>query len=85
MQTESFAAALQALVRMSHQGRLAIMCAEAVPWRCHRSLVADALNIRGIPVVEILSEEDYRMHQLTSFACVEGLQITYPPEQATLL
>jgi Protein of unknown function, DUF488 len=47
MQTESFAAALQALVRMSHQGRLAIMCAEAVPWRCHRSLVADALNVRG--------------------------------------
>jgi uncharacterized protein (DUF488 family) len=70
---------------MSHQGRLAIMCAEAVPWRCHRSLVADALNVRGIPVVEILSEEDYRMHQLTSFARVEGLQITYPPEQATLL
>jgi hypothetical protein len=85
MQTDQFAAALQALVGMSHQGRLAIMCAEAVPWRCHRSLVADALNIRGIPVVEILSEEDYRMHQLTSFACVEGLQITYPPEQATLL
>ena len=85
MQTDQFAAALQALVGMSHQGRLAIMCAEALLWRCHRSLVADALNIRGIPVVEILSEEDYRMHQLTSFACVEGLQITYPPEQATLL
>ena len=85
MQTDQFAAALQALVRMSLQGRTAIMCAEAVPWRCHRSLVADALNIRGIPVVEILSEKDYRMHQLTSFARVEGLQITYPPEQATLL
>jgi uncharacterized protein (DUF488 family) len=85
MQTDQFAAALQALVRMSHQGRLAIMCAEAVPWRCHRSLVADALNVRGIPVVEILSEIAYRMHQLTSFARVKGLQITYPPEQATRL
>jgi uncharacterized protein (DUF488 family) len=56
-----------------------------VPWRCHRSLVADALKIRAIPVIEILSESAYRMHQLTSFACVEGLLITYPPEQATLL
>ena len=85
MQTDEFTTALKALVRMSRRGCTAIMCAEAVPWRCHRSLVADALNIRGIPVVEILSEQDYRMHQLTSFACVEGLQITYPPEQATLL
>ena len=56
-----------------------------LPWRCHRSLVADALSIRGIPVIEILSERDYRMHELTSFAYVEGLQITYPPEQARLL
>jgi uncharacterized protein (DUF488 family) len=85
MQTDEFAAALQALVQMSRQGRMAIMCAEAVPWRCHRSLVADALSIRGIPMVEILSESAYRMHELTSFAYVEGLQITYPPEQATLL
>jgi uncharacterized protein (DUF488 family) len=85
MQTNEFAAALQALVRMGRQGRTAIMCAEAVPWRCHRSLVADALSIRDIPVVEILSETNYRMHELTSFARVEGFQITYPPEQATLL
>ena len=85
MQTNEFAAALQALVRMGRQGRTAIMCAEAVPWRCHRSLVADALSIRDIPVVEILSESNYRMHELTSFARVEGFQITYPPEQATLL
>ncbi len=85
MQTDEFAAALQVLVQMSRQGRTAIMCAEAVPWRCHRSLVADALSIRGIPVIEILSESDYRMHELTRFAHVEGLQITYPPEQATLL
>jgi hypothetical protein len=47
--------------------------------------VADGLSLRGVPVVEILSESSYRMHQLTPFAQVEGLRITYPPEQATLL
>ena len=58
--------------------------AEAAPWRCHRSLVADALSVRGIPAVEILSASSYRMHELTPFAQVEGTQITYPPEQPTL-
>jgi len=58
---------------------------EAVPWRCHRSLAADALAVRGVPVVEILSESSYRMHTLTAFARVEGLRITYPPDQAKLL
>jgi uncharacterized protein (DUF488 family) len=61
------------------------MCAEAVPWRCHRSLVADALSVRGIPVIEILSNTSYREHKLTPFARVEGTSITYPPEQAALL
>lgn len=56
-----------------------------MPWRCHRSLVADALSVRGIPAVEILSESSYRMHKLTPFARVKGTQITYPPEQAALL
>ena len=64
---------------------IAIMCAEAVPWRCHRSLVADALNVRNVPVIEILSESSYRMHQLTPFAQVEGVRITYPPQQPALL
>jgi uncharacterized protein (DUF488 family) len=85
MQTKEFTTALQALVEMSRQRRVAIMCAEAMPWRCHRSLVADAFTIRGVPVVEILSESSYCMHELTPFAQVKGLQITYPPEQATLL
>ena len=62
-----------------------VMCAEAVPWRCHRSLVADALTVRRVPVVEILSESSWRMHELTPFAQVEGMQITYPPEQVALL
>jgi uncharacterized protein (DUF488 family) len=85
MQTEAFQNALEALIHMSRQKRIAIMCAEAVPWRCHRSLVADALNVHGVPVVEILSEINYRSHQLTPFAHVEGVRITYPPQQATLL
>jgi uncharacterized protein (DUF488 family) len=85
MQTEAFQDALEALIHVSRQKRTAIMCAEAVPWRCHRSLVADALNVRGVPVVEILSESNYRMHMLTPFAQVEGVRITYPPQQTTVL
>jgi len=85
MQTEEFKDALGALIHMSGQKRVAIMCAEAVPWRCHRSLVADVLCVRGVPVVEILSDSSYRMHTLTPFAQVEGVRITYPPDQATLL
>jgi uncharacterized protein (DUF488 family) len=85
MQTEEFENALEALIQMGCERRVAIMCAEAVPWRCHRSLVADALSVRGVPVVEILSESSYRMHTLTPFARVEGTRITYPPDQATLL
>lgn len=85
MQTAAFREALQTLIHLSRQKRVAMMCAEAVPWRCHRSLVADALGVRGVPAVEILSESSYRMHQLTPFARVEGELITYPPAQPTLL
>ena len=84
MQTEPFEEGLATLIHLGRQKRTAIMCAEAVPWRCHRSLVADALSVRGIPAVEILSESSYRMHKLTPFARVEGTHISYPPEQATL-
>lgn len=85
MQTPGFEEALETLIKMSVQKHVAIMCAEAVPWRCHRSLVADALSVRGVPAVEILSENSYRMHTLTPFARVDALKITYPPKQATLL
>jgi uncharacterized protein (DUF488 family) len=61
------------------------MCAEAVPWRCHRSLVADALAVRGVGVVEILSVTSYRDHALTPFARVSGTTVTYPPTQDRLL
>ena len=85
MQTEDFQQGLEDLIGLSRQKRTAMMCAEAVPWRCHRSLVADALNVRGIPVVEILSQSDYRAHKLTPFAHVDGTTVTYPREQSTLL
>jgi uncharacterized protein (DUF488 family) len=84
MQGEAFQRALEALMAMSRERRTAIMCAEAVPWRCHRSLVADALSVRGIPAIEILSESQWRMHPLTPFAQVQGSLITYPPRQAAL-
>lgn len=85
MQTAAFVEALDILIEMSREKRVAIMCAEAVPWRCHRSLVADALNVRGLPAVEIISESSYRMHKLTPFAKVDGTRISYPPEQASML
>jgi uncharacterized protein (DUF488 family) len=85
MQTEEFAHGLGQLIALSRQQCTAIMCAEAVPWRCHRSLVADALSVRGVAVIEIFSATDYRDHKLTPFAHVEGTSITYPPAQPALL
>jgi uncharacterized protein (DUF488 family) len=85
MQTAAFAHAVEALIQMGRHKRTAIMCAEAVPWQCHRSLVADALDVRGVQAVEILSETSYRAHKLTPFAEVHGTSIIYPPEQPDLL
>jgi uncharacterized protein (DUF488 family) len=85
MQTAEFAHGLERLLTLGRERRTAIMCAEAVPWRCHRSLVADALAVRGVPVVEILGETARREHTLTPFARVHGTTITYPPAQASLL
>jgi uncharacterized protein (DUF488 family) len=69
------------LIDLSRLERVAIMYAEAVPWRCHRSLVADALVVRGIPVEYIMSMTRPETHHLTSFAKRTGLQITYPPDE----
>jgi uncharacterized protein (DUF488 family) len=81
MQTTAFTEALHGLIDLAGHKRVAIMCAEAVPWRCHRSLVADALEVRGIPAVEILSKTSHRLHKLTPFAQVDGTHLTYPPLQ----
>ena len=84
MQTEEFAAALTRLIKLAKEKRTTVMCAEAVPWRCHRSLIADALTVRGIRVRDIVSAAKPRPHSLTPFARVRGRHITYPPEQADL-
>lgn len=81
MQTPQFAAAIDKLIDLARAQRLAIMCAEAVPWRCHRSLIADALVVRGIPVEHIMGLTRRDAHHLTSFAKRTGLQITYPPDE----
>lgn len=80
MQTPEFAENLARLLDIAAQAPTAIMCAEAVPWRCHRSLIADALTVRGVEVREILSAAKSQPHALTPFARVQGLQITYPGE-----
>lgn len=78
MQTESFAEGIDELLALAENRTTAIMCAEAVPWRCHRSLVADALLARGIDVCEIISESSERPHKMTPFAVVNCTEITYP-------
>ena len=79
MQTPEFAQSLDELIRLAHHDRIALMCAEAVPWRCHRSLIADALLVRGIPTEDILSATRRQVHKLTPFAEVRGITLTYPP------
>jgi len=81
MQTPEFTGNLDVLMRLARKDRLALMCAEALPWRCHRSLIADALYLRGIPVEHLLGLKGRQPHRLTGFARVEGLELTYPEEE----
>ena len=78
MQTPEFAAAADDLIKLGGEGRTAVMCAEAVPWRCHRSLLSDALVARGAAVEHILSATSHRPHSLTPFARVSGTSVRYP-------
>ena len=78
MQTPEFAAAIAKLVELAKEKTTAIMCAEAVPWRCHRSLIGDALIIRGIDVVDIFTSKSSKSHVFTSMAKVHGMRVTYP-------
>lgn len=83
MQTPSFQGALDALITLAAQKRTAIMCAEAVPWRCHRSLIADALIARGYEVRDIMSATSAKPHVLMPMARVSGQQVTYSAEETT--
>jgi len=78
MQTPDFEAAINELIPLAQGRSVAIMCAEALPWRCHRSLVADALLARGIKVEHIMTLKKPTEHFLTKWAKVDGKQITYP-------
>ncbi len=78
MATPEFHENLEKVIELAQKENVALMCAESVPWRCHRSLVADALAVRSIPAAHILSARPPKPHTLTSFAVVEGDRITYP-------
>ncbi len=83
MQTAGFEAGLAKLSALTGNGNVALMCAEAVPWRCHRSLLADALRARGVSVQHITSKTRATPHRMTPFAHVEGAKVTYPAQAAT--
>jgi len=78
MQTADFEEGLEDLIIVAQKKKTAIMCAEAVPWRCHRSLIGDALLVRGITVIDIMSASSVKAHTLTPWAKVMGTTITYP-------
>ncbi len=81
MGTPEFAENLERLLSLAARERVVLMCAEAVPWRCHRSLIGDALLVRGIPVEDIMGTGRTQPHALTSWAVVNGTEITYPPAE----
>jgi uncharacterized protein (DUF488 family) len=80
MQTEEFSQGIDTLIGIAANKTTVIMCAEAVPWRCHRSLVGDALIARNVQVTDMFSVTNARPHTLTSFALVDGKNVRYPGE-----
>ncbi len=78
MQTPEFEQSLDELIQLANKEQIAMMCAEAVPWRCHRSLIGDALAVRGIRTEDIMSATRRQVHALTPFAKVRGTAIAYP-------
>jgi uncharacterized protein (DUF488 family) len=80
MQTPEFERGLEELIQLAKQEQIAIMCAEALPWRCHRSLIQDALTVRGIRTEDVMTLKHRQVHTLTAFAKVQGKSVTYPAE-----
>ncbi len=81
MQTEEFEEGIVKLVGLGKDRKTVIMCAEAVPWRCHRSLIGDALVARGIEVADIMSRHSVKNHALTPWAEVQGTKVVYPEKE----
>jgi uncharacterized protein (DUF488 family) len=84
MQAPEFAKSVEQVMCLAARERCALMCAEAVPWRCHRSLIADALTVRGVRVEDIVGPKARKLHKLTPWAHADGRHITYPPEPASM-
>jgi uncharacterized protein (DUF488 family) len=80
MMTEKFEAGLAELIDLSHHMIVVIMCAEVLPWRCHRTLISDALTIRGFHVMHIMGQKSVHEHTITPWAHVSGTAVTYPPQ-----
>jgi uncharacterized protein (DUF488 family) len=83
MQTPEFQENLAMVLELAATERPVLMCAEAVPWRCHRSLIGDALVARGIAVCDILNETRHQVHALKPWARVSGTRVSYPPEASS--
>ena len=84
MQTPDFGRHVMDLITLAAGARVAIMCAEAVPWRCHRSLLSDALVVRGVRVLHVLGRGEPSTHALNTVAHRDGVRLTYPPPQGEL-
>ena len=85
MQTEEFTKGVDQLIGLAQNGQACIMCAEILPWRCHRWLISDALSIRGVHVEHIMTTKTRTTHSLTKWASIEGTQISYPDSLLTIL
>ncbi|WP_254772667.1 DUF488 domain-containing protein [Nitrosospira multiformis] len=85
MQTQEFVENVNRVIQLAARDRCALMCAEAVPWRCHRSLIADALVVRGVRVEDIIDNHGRKPHSLTPWAQTDGLKIFYPAQQGRLI
>lgn len=83
MQCPEFGDNVQFVAGLARTQRCVLMCAEAVPWRCHRSMIGDALLVRGVNVEDIIGPQGRKRHALTAFAHVEGVQVSYPPPGVT--
>lgn len=84
MEGDEFRGGLESLLARAVERPTAIMCAEAVPWRCHRQLIADTLVARGVPVTHILSDTSSNPHRLTAFARIDGDRLVYDGGQLAL-
>lgn len=78
MQTEAFCGAVSKIIKLAQKKTIVLMCAESVPWRCHRSLIGDALLVRGIDVYDIFAPNKCKAHLLTPWAKIQGTRVYYP-------